>query len=125
MAIGLCRSIVDRNSSLSTSLFSNRSNISDAEWITNSISLIIFIFAFIGNTAALVVMFGTRGPIRLTNNKYLANLACADLFRACFMPFTIIARMKRNFMFGEMICKILPVVQGRTFVYFMNTIFYS
>jgi hypothetical protein len=29
------------------------------------------------------------------------------------MPFTIIARMKRNFMFGKMICKILPIVQGR------------
>ncbi len=107
METKLCRTFVFRNSS------SNHSNISDAEWITNGVSLIIFILAFIGNTAALIVMFGSRGPIRLTNNKYLANLACADLLRACFMPFTIIARMKRNFMFGKMICKILPIVQGR------------
>ncbi|CAF2765135.1 unnamed protein product [Rotaria sp. Silwood2] len=103
MATKYCGTFIHRNSSILSS-HSNHSHISDAEWITNSISLIIFVFAFIGNTAALIVMFGSRGPIRLTNNKYLANLACADLLRACFMPFTIIARMKRNFMFGKMIC---------------------
>ena len=116
MATSLCR-LVQRNSSGSSpnlSNYSNNSNISDAEWITNVTSLIIFIIAFIGNTAALIVMFGSRGPIRLTNNKYLANLACADLLRACFMPFTIVARMKRNFMFGRIICKILPIVQGNS-----------
>ncbi|CAF1093162.1 unnamed protein product [Adineta steineri] len=117
MTIGLCGTFVYRNSSISLSSSSpspstNPSNITDAEWIINSITLIIFILAFLGNTAALIVMFGKRGSIRLTNNKYLANLACADLLRACSMPFTIIARMKRNFIFGRMICKILPIVQG-------------
>jgi len=125
METKFCRTLVSRNSSI---LFtgSNHSHISDAEWITNGVSLIIFVLAFIGNTAALIVMFGSRGPIRLTNNKYLANLACADLLRACFMPCTIIARMKRNFMFGKMICKILPVVQGRISVvlYFFIIIIY-
>jgi hypothetical protein len=119
MFIASCRSFINRNSSnISSSTFistlnsTNLSNKTDEEWILNSISLIIFALALLGNTAALVVMFGSRGPIRLTNNKYLVNLACADLLRACFMPFTIIARMKRNFMFGPIICKILPVVQG-------------
>jgi hypothetical protein len=112
MATKSCQ-FTHRNSSTSSfSSSSNHSSISDAEWIIISVSLIIFVFAFIGNTAALIVMFGSRGPIRLTNNKYLANLACADLLRACFMPFTIITRMKRNFMFGKMICRILPIVQG-------------
>jgi hypothetical protein len=96
------------------------SNKSDGEWILNSISLIIFALALLGNTAALVVMFGSRGPIRLTSNKYLVNLACADLLRACFMPFTIIARMNRNFMFGPIICKILPVVQGNSLFFFLH-----
>ena len=79
----------------------------------------IFVLAVLGNSAALIVMFGSRGPIRLTNNKYLVNLACADLLRASFMPFTIIARMKRNFMFGPVICKILPIVQSnkRIFIF--------
>jgi hypothetical protein len=113
MAAGLLQSIVSRNFSPSSS--SNNSSISDAEWVTNSVSLIIFTVAFIGNTAALVVMFGSRGPIRLTNNKYLANLACADLLRACSMPWTIVARMRRNFMFGRIICKILPIVQGNIY----------
>lgn len=112
METKLCRVFIQRNFSIQSAP-SNHSQITDIEWITNAISLIIFIFSFLGNTAALIVMFGSRGPIRLTNNKYLANLACADLLRACFMPFTIIARMKRNFMFGKMICKILPIVQGR------------
>ncbi|UJR10842.1 hypothetical protein I4U23_015030 [Adineta vaga] len=113
MSIGLCRTIIQRNSSSTSQLSaSNQSIKTDIEWITICISLIIFALAFLGNTAALIVMFGKQGPIRLTNSRYLANLACADLLRACFMPFTIIARMKRNFMFGKMICKILPVVQG-------------
>ena len=102
--------MINRNVSLS--LPSNSSTISDAEWVINGITIIIFLLAFLGNTAALIVMFGSRGPIRLTNNRYLMNLACADLLRACFMPFTIIARMKRNFIFGRIICQILPIVQG-------------
>ncbi|CAM4884649.1 unnamed protein product [Rotaria socialis] len=119
MFISACRTFTHRNSSyslLNLSIYSanivRSSHISDGEWIINSISLIIFVLAVLGNTAALFVMFGSRGPVRLTNNKYLVNLACADLLRACFMPFTIIARVKRNFVFGPLICKILPIVQG-------------
>ncbi|CAF3100768.1 unnamed protein product, partial [Rotaria sp. Silwood2] len=118
MFISSCRTLTQRNSSylllnlsISSLNSSRSSNISDGEWIINSISLIIFVLAVLGNTAALFVMFGSRGPIKLTNNKYLVNLACADLLRACFMPFTIIARVKRNFVFGPLICKILPIVQ--------------
>ncbi|CAF1002624.1 unnamed protein product [Adineta ricciae] len=112
MLIDQCRTLNFYRNTSSTSSSSNLSNKTDAEWVTTSISLLIFSLAFVGNTAALIVMFGKQGPIRLTNNRYLANLACADLLRACFMPFTIIARMKRNFMFGGLICKILPTVQG-------------
>ncbi|UJR34939.1 hypothetical protein I4U23_027717 [Adineta vaga] len=116
MPISTCRTLAYRNFSQivfnTTVLTITSSSKVDGEWILNSLALVIFIFALLGNTAALVVMFGSRGPIRLTNNKYLVNLACADLLRACFMPFTIIARMKRNFMFGSIICKVLPIVQG-------------
>ena len=94
----------------------------DGELLINILSSIIFLLSFIGNLAALVVMFGSRGPIRLTNNKYLVNLACADLFRACFMPFTIIARLKRNFIFGPLICKILPIVQGKKLIRFGSSL---
>ncbi len=125
MLISSCRILPNQNSSNNLSITSfnstNLSNKSDGEWILNSISLIIFILALLGNTAALVVMFGSRGSIRLTNNKYLVNLACADLLRACFMPFTIIARMKRNFMFGAIICKILPIVQGNNGDFYLSS----
>lgn len=117
MHIPSCRVSINRNSTALLPLNGTiSSNKSDGEWVLNSISVVIFIFALLGNAAALVVMFGSRGPIRLTNNKYLVNLACADLLRACFMPFTIIARMKRNFMFGPIICQVLPIVQGNLFV---------
>lgn len=114
MSLAVCRSVILRNSSspISSTPATNQTKISDVEWITNGISFMMFLLAFIGNTAALIVMFASRGPIRLTNNKYLANLACADLLRSIFIPFTIIARAKRNFIFGRIICKILPIVQG-------------
>jgi hypothetical protein len=127
MFISSCRGSTNRSSSNILSIVSTSSpnltnilNKSDGEWIINSISLIIFILALLGNAAALVVMFGSRGQIRLTNNKYLVNLACADLLRACFMPFTIIARMKKTFMFGPIICKVLPIVQGNSMLILSN-----
>lgn len=118
MFISSCRLLAQRNSS-NISLISSpsHSNKVDIEWMINILSMMIFILALLGNLAALLVMFGSRGPIRLTNNKYLVNLACADLLRASFMPFTIIARMKKNFIFGAIICKILPIVQGNSILY--------
>lgn len=111
MATDLCRSVIFRNSSLL--LPSNYSSVSTTELIINGISLLVFLMAFVGNAAALVVIFTPRGRTRLTNNTYLANLALADLLRTCFIPFTITARIKRNFIFGRTLCKILPIVQGR------------
>ena len=110
ISIASCRVYPVRNLSLPSSL---PSKITEGEWLINGFSFLIFVLALLGNLAALLVMFGSRGPIRLTNNKYLVNLACADLLRASFMPFTIVARMKKNFMFGPIICQILPVVQGK------------
>ena len=72
----------------------------------------MFVVALLGNTIALFVMLTPRRSLRLTNQTYLINLAVADLLRTCFIPFTIIARIKRNFIFGELMCKILPVAQG-------------
>ncbi|CAF0844545.1 unnamed protein product [Didymodactylos carnosus] len=91
---------------------------SDSKWlgrITNVLSLLIFILAVLGNFFALLVMFGNRKPIRSTTNLFLVNLACSDLLRSLFMPFTIVARMQRDWYFkhGEILCKIIPVVQGK------------
>lgn len=110
MPNGICRSVLERN--FSSSFISNHSAISQVEWTTNTLSLFICFVAFISNTTALVVMFHFRSRAKLTHNKYLVNLAVADLLRTCFIPFTIIARMKRNFIFGITICQLLPVVQG-------------
>lgn len=111
MSTDVCRSVMMRNATLSH--LSNHSSITNIQLVINGISLIIFAMAFVGNIAALVVIFTPRGRTRLTNNTYLANLALADLLRTCFIPFTITARMKRNFIFGRSLCKILPIVQGK------------
>lgn len=113
ISVAVCRSLPLRNfTGLSSSLSSNHSSIGTVEWLVHGLSFLIFFAALVGNTAALIVMFTPRGRIQLTNDKYLTNLAIADLLRTCFIPFTVVARMKRNFIFGRAICKILPVVQG-------------
>ena len=110
MACAACRSLAERN--FSSSSASNHSNTSEAEWITNGLSLLIALIAFLGNSAALFIMFMSRLRARSAHDKYLLNLAVADLLRACFIPFTAIVRLKRNFIFGKLICRLLPVIQG-------------
>ena len=115
MSVGICLSLNWRN--LSSTNFSAQSTsltttIGFAEWFINSVSFLTFFIAFVGNVAALFVMLTPPGPLRLTKSRYLVNLAVADLLRTCFIPFTIVSRIKRDFMFGRFICKVLPIVQG-------------
>ena len=117
MPNGICQSVLGRN--FSSSSISNHSAISQIEWMTNILSLFICFAGCVSNITALVVMFHFRGRAKLTHNKYLVNLAVADLLRTCFIPFTIIARMKRNFIFGKTICQLLPVIQGIASIHFM------
>ena len=114
MTVGICLSLNWRNISVNniSNHSGNMSTIGFAEWITNSVSSLLFFIALLGNVAALFVMLTPPGPLRLTKSRYLVNLAVADLLRTCFIPFTIIARVKRDFMFGGFICKTLPIVQG-------------
>ena len=114
MSTDACRTLPFGNTSLLSQ--SNRPSINHiTEWILLTISSLIFLLAFIGNIAALTVTLAPRGLLRLGNGRYLANLAIADSFRTCLIPFTIIARMKRNFIFGPSMCRILPVAQGNAF----------
>lgn len=112
MSHPICRSSLMRN--LSSSPPTNYSMIVYyMTWITNGLSLLIFTIALLGNLAALMVMLTPRHTLRITNQTYLINLAFADLLRTCCIPFTIIPRMKRSFIFGESMCRLLPVLQGK------------
>ncbi|XP_065092508.1 cholecystokinin receptor type A-like [Ochlerotatus camptorhynchus] len=51
--------------------------------------------------------------MRTITNLFLLNLAVSDLFLGVFcMPFTLVGTLLRDFVFGEVMCKLLPYLQA-------------
>ncbi|CAG9820262.1 unnamed protein product [Phaedon cochleariae] len=51
--------------------------------------------------------------MRTITNLFLLNLAVSDLLLGVLcMPFTLIGALLRDFVFGEVMCKLLPFLQG-------------
>lgn len=60
-----------------------------------------------------------------SRNLYIVNLAVADLALCCIcMPFTLVALLKNGWTFGSLLCKLVPVVQGK-FLHLNNNLFQS
>ncbi|KAH6936745.1 hypothetical protein HPB50_021286 [Hyalomma asiaticum] len=73
---------------------------------------IIFVFAVVGNVLVLVTLVQNK-RMRTVTNVFLVNLAVSDLLLGVFcMPFTLIGSLLRNFVFGELMCKFIPYLQG-------------
>lgn len=54
--------------------------------------------------------------LQKSRNLYIVNLAIADLALCSIcMPFTLIALIQREWTFGSLLCKMVPVVQGKDF----------
>ncbi len=72
---------------------------------------ITIILAVVGNlTAVFVLHFGNRSRTGL--NKFLMNLAIADLLMACFcMPFTFTNTMLGHWIFGAAMCPVALFAQ--------------
>nr|CAI5831527.1 unnamed protein product [Callosobruchus analis] len=52
--------------------------------------------------------------MRTVTNVFLLNLAISDLMLGVLcMPFTLTGALLRNFIFGEVMCKMLPFLQGK------------
>lgn len=86
-------------------------------WITMASRVIplyslIFLLAVIGN--ALVIMTLVQNKrMRTVTNLFLLNLAISDLLLGIFcMPITLVGMLLRDFIFGEIMCKLLPYLQG-------------
>lgn len=73
---------------------------------------VIFLLAVIGNLLVILTLIQSR-RMRTITNLFLLNLAVSDLFLGVFcMPFTLVGMLLRDFIFGEIMCKLLPYLQG-------------
>ncbi|GJQ75124.1 hypothetical protein Trydic_g9733 [Trypoxylus dichotomus] len=77
---------------------------------------IIFMLAVIGNTLVILTLVQNQ-RMRTITNLFLLNLAVSDLLLGVLcMPFTLIGALLRDFVFGEVMCKLLPFLQGKIIV---------
>ena len=77
---------------------------------------IIFLLSVIGNSLVLVTLLQNR-LMRTPTNVMLLNLAVSDLLLGIVcMPFTLTGSLLRNFVFGELACRIIPYLQGRNYL---------
>lgn len=101
------------NFSFNTSINLNHSQ----SWIQTASRIIplysvIFLLAVIGNSLVILTLVQNK-RMRTITNLFLLNLAVSDLFLGVFcMPFTLVGMLLRDFIFGEVMCKLLPYLQG-------------
>lgn len=101
----------------STFNLSTSVNHSFQSWVTTASRIIplysvIFLLAVIGNSLVILTLVQNK-RMRTITNLFLLNLAVSDLFLGVFcMPFTLVGMLLRDFIFGEMMCKLLPYLQG-------------
>ncbi|XP_044729371.1 cholecystokinin receptor-like [Chrysoperla carnea] len=73
---------------------------------------IIFLLAVIGNSLVILTLVQNK-RMRTITNVFLLNLAISDLLLGVLcMPFTLVGTLLRNFIFGEVMCKLLPYLQA-------------
>ncbi|XP_076042472.1 uncharacterized protein LOC143026264 isoform X2 [Oratosquilla oratoria] len=74
--------------------------------------VVIFLLGMVGNTLVIVTLLQNR-KMRTVTNVFLLNLAIADLLLGVFcMPFTLVGSLLRDFIFGDVMCRIIPYFQA-------------
>ncbi|CAN7995228.1 unnamed protein product, partial [Ixodes hexagonus] len=72
---------------------------------------VIFVFAVVGNVLVLVTLVQNK-RMRTVTNVFLVNLAVSDLLLGVLcMPFTLVGSLLRNFVFGDIMCRLIPYLQ--------------
>ncbi|XP_059486761.1 cholecystokinin receptor type A-like isoform X3 [Neocloeon triangulifer] len=73
---------------------------------------LIFLLAVVGNVLVILTLVQNQ-RMRTITNVFLLNLAVSDLLLGVFcMPFTLIGALLRDFVFGELLCKLIPYSQA-------------
>lgn len=81
----------------------------------------ILLLAIIGNFLVIITLVQNR-RMRTITNVFLLNLAVSDILLGVLcMPFTLIGSLLRDFVFGEVMCKCLPYLQGKCLFSNFNT----
>lgn len=73
----------------------------------------ILLLAIVGNALVIMTLVQNR-RMRTITNVFLLNLAVSDILLGVFcMPFTLVGTLLRDFVFGELMCKFIPYLQGK------------
>lgn len=74
---------------------------------------LIFLSGLIGNVLVILTLARNR-RLRIVTNVFLLNLAVSDLLLGVFcMPITLVGTLLREFVFGQVMCKIISYIQGK------------
>lgn len=84
----------------------------------------ILLLAVTGNALVILTLVQNR-RMRTITNVFLLNLAVSDILLGVLcMPFTLIGTLLRDFVFGGVMCKLLPYLQGKLiFLFFFIVVF--
>ncbi|KAM7290416.1 cholecystokinin receptor [Ixodes scapularis] len=73
---------------------------------------VILLLAVLGN-GLVIVTLAVNKRMRTVTNLFLLNLAVSDLLLGVFcMPFTLAGVLLREFVFGELMCRLIPYLQA-------------
>ncbi|XP_058819044.1 octopamine receptor 2-like [Topomyia yanbarensis] len=73
---------------------------------------VIFLLSVVGNLLVILTLAQNK-RMRTVTNVYLLNLAISDLLLGVFcMPFTLVGQVLRKFIFGGIMCKLIPYFQA-------------
>jgi len=85
----------------------------------------IFLLAVLGNVLVILTLVQNQG-MRTITNLFLLNLAISDLMVGVLcMPFSLVGIVLKDFVFGAILCKLIPYLQGkqRLSLYFHKSLF--
>ncbi|XP_013141583.1 PREDICTED: cholecystokinin receptor-like isoform X2 [Papilio polytes] len=108
--------LLSRNPSSATTMVSVRNTtvVSNAyEWrFVLPPYFIIFMLSISGNCLVITTLASNR-RMRTVTNVYLLNLAISDFLLGVFcLPFTLVGQIYRRFLFGGILCKLIPYLQA-------------